>query len=369
MGNLCSVWGSSRKGKPQVVVEETRPRRSFDEEGFIFRTLDENVEDLRLLSDGEKIKIQNHRILNRKKIEDGRKMSVELMPSGSEDVRWTQPLLDNFGFELSLTGEKFTSCHTEQERKKLKERASSEDIEEAFVIASKKKEAFVDLTDDEEIDVDCALDDSMSLSTWSDILVRHKPSNIGISREMMLCLRPGRWLNDEVVNLYLELLKEREKREPNKFLKCHFFNSFFYKRLTNGHDQYDFKAVRRWTTQRKIGYNLIDCDKIFVPIHKTIHWCLAIIHVKSRKFQYLDSMGGMDVEVLTLLDRYLKDEVKDKSNMDMDSETWKQEFVHVGILQKNTWDCGMFMLKYIDFYSRGLGLMFDQIWFIFGEGW
>lgn len=124
MGNLCSVWGSSRKGKPQVVVEETRPRRSFDEEGFIFRTLDENVEDL--ISDGEKIKIQNHRILNRKKIEDGRKMSVELMPSGSEDVRWTQPLLDNFGFELSLTGEKFTSCHTEQERKKLKERASSE---------------------------------------------------------------------------------------------------------------------------------------------------------------------------------------------------------------------------------------------------
>lgn len=47
--------------------------------------------------------------------------------------------------------------------------------------------------------------------------------------------------------------------------------------------------------------------------------------------------------------------------MDMDSETWKQEFVHVGILQKNTWDCGMFMLKYIDFYSRGLGLMFDQV--------
>lgn len=35
----------------------------------------------------------------------------------------------------------------------------------------------------------------------------------------------------QVINLYLELLKEREKREPKRFLKCHFFNTFFYKRV------------------------------------------------------------------------------------------------------------------------------------------
>ncbi|RWW34000.1 hypothetical protein GW17_00001247 [Ensete ventricosum] len=34
----------------------------------------------------------------------------------------------------------------------------------------------------------------------------------------------------EVINLYLELLKEREKRESKKFLKCHFFNTFFFKK-------------------------------------------------------------------------------------------------------------------------------------------
>ena len=32
--------------------------------------------------------------------------------------------------------------------------------------------------------------------------------------------------------MYLELLKERELREPNKFLKCHFFNTFFYKKVS-----------------------------------------------------------------------------------------------------------------------------------------
>lgn len=54
--------------------------------------------------------------------------------------------------------------------------------------------------------------------------------------------------------------------------------------------------------------------------------------------------------------------MKDKSNKDIDLKTWKQEFVQGGIpLQKNTWDCGMFMLKYIDFNSRGLDLMFVQV--------
>lgn len=39
----------------------------------------------------------------------------------------------------------------------------------------------------------------------------------------------------QVINIYFELLKEREKREPKKFLKCHFFNTFFYKKVCNLH--------------------------------------------------------------------------------------------------------------------------------------
>lgn len=35
----------------------------------------------------------------------------------------------------------------------------------------------------------------------------------------------------QVINVYLELLKERERREPKKFLNCHFFNTFFYKKV------------------------------------------------------------------------------------------------------------------------------------------
>ncbi|KAF5175209.1 Ubiquitin-like-specific protease esd4 [Thalictrum thalictroides] len=218
------------------------------------------------------------------------------------------------------------------------------------------REPFVALTSGEEDEVTRAL----SNANRRKLLVTHPDSNIEITGEVLQCLRHGAWLNDEVINLYLELLKEREKRDPKRFLKCHFFSTFFYKKLITGKSGYDFKAVRRWTTQRKIGYGLIECDKIFVPIHKEVHWCLAIINKKDQKFQYLDSLKGRDSKVLNILARYYVDEVKDKSAKDIDVSSWKHEYVDDLPAQENGWDCGMFMIKYADFYSRGLGLCFNQ---------
>ncbi|XP_071723439.1 LOW QUALITY PROTEIN: ubiquitin-like-specific protease ESD4 [Rutidosis leptorrhynchoides] len=216
-------------------------------------------------------------------------------------------------------------------------------------------EPFIPLSEEDEDDIESAFSNRNN----SKILVTHQNSGIDITGKMLQCLRPGQWLNDEVINVYVELLKERESREPKKFLKCHFFNTFSTTRLVislyGG-----FKAVKRWTTMRKLGYYLIDCDKIFVPIHRQIHWCLAIINAKDKKFQYLDSLKGRDPEVLKSLASYYAEEVKDKSGKVIDVSSWEREFVDDLPEQENGFDCGMFMVKYADFYSRGLGLCFEQ---------
>ncbi|KAL9260270.1 Ubiquitin-like-specific protease ESD4-like protein [Drosera capensis] len=217
------------------------------------------------------------------------------------------------------------------------------------------RELFVPLTREEEENVAQAL-----RSNSKKVLVTHEGSNIQITGELIQCLRPGAWLNDEVINLYLELLKERERRDPKKFLKCHFLNTFFYKKLIGGRGGYDYKSVRRWTTQRKLGYGLLDCEKIFVPIHQEVHWCLAIINKKEQKFQYLDSLGGRDTKVLRVLEKYYVDEVKDKNGEDIDVSSWSYDYIEDLPHQENGSDCGMFMIKYTDFYSRGLGLLFSQ---------
>ncbi|KAM3371871.1 hypothetical protein ACQJBY_018988 [Aegilops geniculata] len=217
-------------------------------------------------------------------------------------------------------------------------------------------ELFAPLTNEEESEVSNLLNGSAHSKK---IIVLHKPSNIEITKEKLWCLRPRGWLNNEVINLYLELLKERAEREPKRFLKCHFFNTFFYTKLACGKTGYDYQSVRRWTTPNKLGYRLADCEKIFIPVHRDVHWCLAIIDMKEETFHYLDSLGGKDSGVLRILARYIMDELKDKNNIEIDTSSWREVSVHIP-LQHNGWDCGMFMLKFIDFYSRGLILSFSQ---------
>ncbi|XP_052146620.1 ubiquitin-like-specific protease ESD4 isoform X3 [Oryza glaberrima] len=147
-------------------------------------------------------------------------------------------------------------------------------------------EVFTPLTNEEESEVNNILYGS---DQSKKIIVMHGPSNIDITKEKIWCLRTCNWLNDEVINLYLELLKERAQREPKRFLKCHFFNTFFYKKA-----------------------------------------------------------------------RYIRDELNDKSNIQVDTSSWLKISSDSCPLQQNGWDCGMFMLKFIDFHSRGIGLCFTQ---------
>ncbi|CAJ2662161.1 unnamed protein product [Trifolium pratense] len=267
--------------------------------------------------------------------------SVHVYKKLLEGVQRRTDAIQNLNFEIELNEKRRDTFQLLRPKKEIVEEVPFE--------------PFIPLTDDEEHEV------SRAFSTnRKKILVTHESSNIEIAGEKIRCLLPGAWLNDEVINLYLELLKERERREPKKFLKCHFFSTFFYKKLISGRDGYDYKSVRRWTTQRKLGYNLFDCDKIFVPIHQEIHWCLAVINKKDAKFQYLDSLKGKDNRVLKVLARYFIDEVKDKTGKDIDVSTWDREFVDDLPEQENGFDCGVFMIKYADFYSRGLGLCFNQ---------
>lgn len=236
----------------------------------------------------------------------------------------------------------------EDDERRQKERKASKKEEES--------EAFVPLS----IEAEQSVDDALYNGSRSKLLVLNEETNIEVTRAIIQCLVPGAWLNDEVINVYMQLLKDRENRNPDKFLKCHFFNTFFYNKLYKDKRSYDYKSVRRWTTQKKIGYSLADCDKIMVPIHQDIHWCLAVINLRDQKFEYLDSLKGRDENVLKVLAKYLVDEARDKNNRALDVSKWESVFPQDIPEQLNGCDCGMFMVKYADFHSRGGPLSFTQ---------
>ena len=79
-----------------------------------------------------------------------------------------------------------------------------------------------------------------------------------VIRRSLRTLRDGEWINDEIVEYYLFLLRERDKRLAEQYegwKRSFFFNGLFYSYLTNvGHPtmdgQYTYKNVRTWTKYR-----------------------------------------------------------------------------------------------------------------------
>ena len=51
---------------------------------------------------------------------------------------------------------------------------------------------------------------------------------------------------------------------------------------------YCFTNVRRWTRK----FDLLAFDKVLVPIHLGVHWVLAVINLRDKRFEYYDSMLG-----------------------------------------------------------------------------
>lgn len=45
---------------------------------------------------------------------------------------------------------------------------------------------------------------------------------------------------------------------------------------------------------KKLGYSIMDCDLVCVPVHQEVHWVLAVIDIKRREVRYYDSLGGVD---------------------------------------------------------------------------
>lgn len=149
--------------------------------------------------------------------------------------------------------------------------------------------------------VDKALDPS---SDEKEVLVTIFPYDI--SRKLIRCLCPGKWLHSQVVNSYITLLKNiHDSRVYSNKKKIHFFNSWFYTKLTLCGYKYS-NEISRWTNN--IGYTLSECDLAFVSIHIDNHWSLVVIDFENYTIKYLDSLHFEKREVTGHFIRYIIDE-------------------------------------------------------------
>lgn len=172
-----------------------------------------------------------------------------------------------------------------------------------------------------------------------------------ITRKDIHTLAGLNWLNDEVINFYMNLLIARGT-SSNKYPKVHAMNTFFYPKLLSGGQT----SLRRWT--RKV--DIFAKDLVVVPVHLDIHWCMSIIDFREKSIVYYDSMGGSNPKCLAALKQYLQDESLDKKKVSYDMSDWTLRSAKNIPQQMNGSDCGMFSCMFAEYVCGNKKITFTQ---------
>ncbi|XP_043288422.1 sentrin-specific protease 1-like [Venturia canescens] len=164
-----------------------------------------------------------------------------------------------------------------------------------------------------------------------------------IRQEDLETLKGENWLNDEVINNYLELISNED---------VYVMNSFFFPRLhINGH-----VAVKRWTKR----INIFKFHKVIVPIHLGNHWCLAVIDMLFGEICYYDSFKGSQPAYLATLLEYLVQEAKEKNEVPINKEEWTLGNKTNIPCQTNGYDCGVFTCQFARYEATNKNIDFTQ---------
>ncbi|KAL1443897.1 hypothetical protein MTO96_030143 [Rhipicephalus appendiculatus] len=153
---------------------------------------------------------------------------------------------------------------------------------------------------------------------------------IEIKRVDLHTLADGQWLNDEVINFYMNLIAARSA-ERKGLPRLYAFSTFFVPKLIRS----GYEGVSRWTR----NVDIFAFDVLLVPLHFTAHWCLVVVDFRERRIAYYDSLGPpfKTPGCLTLMQR-----VADVP------------------LQENNNDCGVFVCQYAECLSRDAPISFGQ---------
>jgi len=108
-------------------------------------------------------------------------------------------------------------------------------------------------------------------------------------------LQPRTWLNDTVVNAYIDLICKEEASDAA------YFNSFFYSKLGR---KSEATALTRWTKKKNIFKN----RWLIIPVFLSAHWTLILVDHTMRKVQYYDSYHNCVENFYYAFDCWLRQE-------------------------------------------------------------
>jgi hypothetical protein len=157
------------------------------------------------------------------------------------------------------------------------------------------------------------------------------------------------WLNDNIVNEYLDLLvkhlqeeagwkKTKDGPAPPVFA----FPSQWWTTVYTPEDTQDpikLNKVATWARRRRLGgKQFLDAKLILLPICHKSHWRLVAIKPQERSVEYLDSLGWEGGIIVDITMQWIKQEL---GPLFIDRE-WSVAGGQASVRQLNGSDCGVF---------------------------
>ncbi|KAK6204945.1 uncharacterized protein RJT21DRAFT_12130 [Scheffersomyces amazonensis] len=162
-------------------------------------------------------------------------------------------------------------------------------------------------------------------------------------------LRDGKWLNDNIIDYYMNLIIEKSNHKVFGWT-THFFSTL---------EEKGYSGIVRWGKRKKL--NLFEKDLIMVPINvMNTHWALAVINNKSHSIEYYDSLisSNGNIRAISLLKDYVEQEAN-RLNKKISSEY--QLFPRMRSPQQaNGYDCGVFTCTAAKYLSFNQPLRYSQ---------
>ncbi|KAI9632123.1 uncharacterized protein MKK02DRAFT_20970 [Dioszegia hungarica] len=197
-------------------------------------------------------------------------------------------------------------------------------------------------------------EDRIVSAAFRDRLFKRSSATAEVHATSIERLRPGKWLNDEIINFYGGMLSKRSAEDKTgKLPKIFYCNTFFFVKMQGKYD----KSFGRWT--KKV--NIFDLDLMIMPINDDgMHWVAAVMDMKAKRVEYYDSMGGTEEKAnkaYNTIMRYFAAEHEAKLGTKFDAAPWTLQYLaDTTPQQDNGVDCGVFTCQTLEMRSRGLEL-------------
>ncbi|KAK9288665.1 hypothetical protein L1049_017126 [Liquidambar formosana] len=125
------------------------------------------------------------------------------------------------------------------------------------------------------------------------------------------------------------------------------------------------QKLQKYYNHELLGYNVLDCEMLFVPVCINFHWVAIVVNLKEKRFEWLDSLSGRPnprhnqflrklIEALCIMLKEL--DGGDRVSLD------DFNVVHPQLpKQDNGYDCGVFLIKYLKSWDGAMPLTLNAV--------